>query len=213
MGPRKGAQRAGIVDADHLDAVESVRVVDEDPPALGEDRVVGGVPRHGQGLRDPRNREVLDHQRFQRPAQRAAGQPRPRFRGAAGVLSPDVAAAAALVAAHRDQQRRRAPAQRLVRQPPGHRVPRAALATTAPAPLVGLDDAAGQHRTVRLEALAEDLQAKLVQAAERGQVGAGEGSVRHVEVFLDGLCENSHPREASTPTRAPTRRPLHPQMR
>ena len=36
------------------------------------------------------------------------------------------------------------------------------------------------------EALPDDLQAELVQAGERGQVGAGKGSVRHVEVFRTG---------------------------
>ena len=52
--------------------------------------------------------------------------------------------------------------------------------------MVGFDDAAGRHRTVRFEPLALDVQAELVQAAGRAQVGAGEGDVRHVEVFLDG---------------------------
>ena len=76
-GPPHGAQRAGIVDADDLDPVVAAGVVDEDPPALGEDRVVGGVPGHGQRLRDPGDCEVLDDQPLTRPAQRAAGQLRP----------------------------------------------------------------------------------------------------------------------------------------
>jgi hypothetical protein len=76
-----------------------------------------------------------------------------------------------------------------VRQPAGDGVAGGALASTAPAPLVDLDvdDTAGQHRPVRFELLPGDLQAELVQAAERRQVGAGEGSVRHVEVFLASL--------------------------
>jgi hypothetical protein len=35
-----------LIDADHRDAVEPCRVLDQHPAALGEDRVVGGVPRH-----------------------------------------------------------------------------------------------------------------------------------------------------------------------
>jgi hypothetical protein len=35
-----------LVDADDLHSVEPGRVVDEDPPSFGQDRVVGGVPRH-----------------------------------------------------------------------------------------------------------------------------------------------------------------------
>ncbi len=191
-GPPQGAERAGIVDANDRDAVEAVRVVDEDALALDEDRVVGGVPGHGQGLGDPGDGEVLDHQPFQRPAQRPAGQPRPRFRGPAGVLAPDVPAAGALVAAHRDQQCRRSPAQRLMGKPSGHAVARRAFAAATPAPLIGLDDPAGEDRSVRVKPLFEDLETELVEAAERGQVGAGEVTVRHVEVFLDGQRENFH---------------------
>jgi hypothetical protein len=96
------------------------------------------------------------------------------------------AAPGALVAADRDQQGRRSPAQRLVHQPPGDRVARAALAAAAPTPLVRLGDPAGQDRPTRLEPLPEDFQAELVQAAERGQVRASEASVKHVEVFRMG---------------------------
>jgi len=74
-----------------------------------------------------------------------------------------------------------------VRQPSGHAVTGDALASAAPAPLVRIDDPAGQHRTVRFQPLSHGLQAELLQPAERGQVRAGEarirGSVSHVEVF------------------------------
>jgi len=73
----------------------------------------------------------------------------------------------------------------VVRQPPDHAVPGGALAAAAPAPLIGLSDPAGEDRAVRLEPLPDDVQAELVEAAERGQVRGSEGSVRHVEVFLD----------------------------
>ena len=48
-----------LIDADHGDAVEPVRVVDQDPLALGQDRVVGGVPRHPEPLGDPGDGQVL----------------------------------------------------------------------------------------------------------------------------------------------------------
>ena len=41
----------------------------------------------------------------------------------------------------------------------------------------------GQHRPIRLQALTHHLQAELVEAAERAEIRAHEGSVKHVEVF------------------------------
>jgi hypothetical protein len=58
----------------------------------------------------------------------------------------------------------------------------AALAPEARARL-GVGDPTGQDRTVGLETLPDDDEPEVVQAAERGQVGADEGSVGHVEVF------------------------------
>jgi hypothetical protein len=171
-----------LVHTDHRDAVEPRRVGDEDPAALGQDRVVRRAPRHGEGFGDPGDGEVLDHQGLQRPPQRPPRQLRPGVGRGAGVLAPHVPAPRAPVAAHRDQQRRRPPPQRLVRELPQHRVTRAANTPAAAAPRVGFDDTAGQHRTVRLQTLPRGLQTELVEAAERGQVGAGEGSVTHVEV-------------------------------
>ncbi|NYD43532.1 hypothetical protein BJZ21_003615 [Nocardioides panaciterrulae] len=81
----------------------------------------------------------------------------------------------------------RPPAQRLVRQPTDHGVARGALATAAPAPLVGFDDAAGQHCSIGFESLPDDSEAEAVESSEGGQIMPGEGrhhdGVRHVEVF------------------------------
>ena len=88
------------------------------------------------------------------------------------------AAPGAPVAQHRDDQRGRAPAERLVREAPGHAVARGALAAAPAAPPVRLADLARQDRPVGLQVLADDLQAEVVQAAERGQVRAREGSVQ-----------------------------------
>ena len=117
----------------------------------------------------------------------AARQLRPRLGRLAGVLAPHVPAAGAPVAADRDQQRGGPPAR------------------TARAPAAGSRCPAGmpsqpqrRHHSIRrrrpgtpappgrAQALPGDLQPELVQAAERGQVRAGEGSVRHVEVFRMG---------------------------
>jgi len=156
-----------LVDADHLDAVEPLGVIDQGALALGEDGVVGGVPRHREGLGDPGDGQVGDHQAFQRPPQRPPGQLRPRFGGLAGVLAPHVAAFGTPVAAHGDQQEGGSPAERLVGQTTDHGATRRALTATPTAPLVGVDDPAGQHRPSRFEALADDLQAELVKAGER----------------------------------------------
>jgi hypothetical protein len=75
-----------------------------------------------------------------------------------------------------------------VRQAPGHGVPRAAFAAATPAPArrIVLLDTAGKHRPVRLQFLPHDDETELVEAAERRHIRGREGSVKHVEVFLDG---------------------------
>ena len=60
------------------------------------------------------------------------------------------------------------------------------LAAAPAAPLTRLSDPAGQDRAVALEALPDNLEAKLIQPGECGQVRANEGNVRHVEVFPMG---------------------------
>ncbi len=194
-----------LVHAEDLDVVEPVGILQEKPVSLGQDRAVGGVPRHRESLSDPSDREVLDHQGLQRPAQRPTGELRPRLGGLAGVLAPHVPAVSAPVAADPYQQRRRPPPQGLVREPPGHRVSCGALAAASPAPLVRLLDPAGQDRSLWLEALPDDFEAEVVQAAERGQVRAGEGSVKHVEVFRMGSVRTpiiGRPRPLSSERRA-----------
>ena len=197
-----------LVDADHGHPVEPAGVIDEDPLALGQHGVVGGVPRHRETFSDAGHAQVLAHDPFQRPPQSAARELRPRLGRLRGALAPHVPAPGAPVAADRDQQCRRSPAQRLVRQPPHHGVSRRSLAAAALAPLVRLNDPARQDRSVRLEALPDGLEAELVQAGERGQVRAGEGSVRHVEVFRMGSVRTpiiGRPRPLPGQRRAATR--------
>jgi len=184
-----------LVDPDDLDAVEPVLVVDQHALPLGQDRVVGGVPRDTEPFGDPRDREVLDHDPFQGPPQPAARQLGPRLGGRRGVLAPHMSAAGTPVATHDDIEHGRAPAQRLVRQPPEDRATRGAFAAASAAPLVRPDDSAGEYGTVGLDALAGNDEAELVEAAKGGQIRAGEarprGSVRHVEVFRMGSVRTS----------------------
>ena len=56
---------------------------------------------------------------------------------------------------------------------------RAALA----APRIRVGDAALDHSPTRLQPLADGVKTQLVETAERGEIGRGEGSVGHVEVF------------------------------
>jgi hypothetical protein len=78
-----------------------------------------------------------------------------------------------------------------VRQPSDQGVSWSTFASAAPTPLIRFNDSARENRTVRLEPLPRDFKAELVEAAERGQVRTGEGSVRHVEVFQMGGIRTS----------------------
>ena len=161
-----------LIHADHAHAVEPVRVVDQHPLALGQDRVVGGVPRDPESLGDTGDGQMLDHDGFQRPPQPAARQLRPRLGRLGRVLAPHIPAAGAPVATDRDDERRRSPAERLVRQPSRHRVTRGALTAAAPAPWVRLDDPARQHSAIGLQPLPNRFKA---QARRVGRTWSGQG--------------------------------------
>ncbi len=120
---------------------------------------------------------------FQRPAQTASRQLRPRLGSLGGVLAPHMRTLAAPVATDGDHQRRGSPPERLVGKASDHGVTHSALAAAPTAPLVRLEDPAGQYSPVWIEALPYDFEAEVVDPGERGQVRAGEGSVRQVEVF------------------------------
>lgn len=151
-----------LIDADDLHAVEPVGVVDQDPLALGQDRVVGGVPGDVEPLGDPGNSEVLHDERFECPPQPAARELRPWLGRAGGVLAPHVSAAGAAVATHRDLKDGGSPPQRLVRESTDDRVPSSALGAAASAPLIRGQDPAGEHRSRGLEALTGHDQVELI---------------------------------------------------
>ena len=80
-----------------------------------------------------------------------------------------------------------------------------ALFAATPAPSILVGDPTRQHGPVGSQALPDHLQPKLIKAAERGQVRAREGSVRHVEVFQLGSVRTpiiGRPRPLSRQRRA-----------
>ena len=66
-----------------------------------------------------------------------------------------------------------------------------------------------QHMLEQPRARLIGLGVQLVEAGERGQVRASEGSVRHVEVFPVGSVRTPIIGRTSTPTRPPTRQPRY----
>ena len=187
--------------------VEPAGIGDQHAAALGQHRAVRRVPRDTKSLCDSGDREVLTHDALQRPSQCPTGEPGPRLRCPAGVLPPHMPAPVAAVPADRDQQDRRAPPQRFVRQPPHRGVPRTARPAASSAPLISVHDPALQHRPVRFQELSHDPQAQPVQPGERGHIGVSESRVGHVEVFQMGSVRTSifgGPRPLSGQRRART---------
>jgi hypothetical protein len=72
-----------LIDANDLHALKPRGVVDQQPLAFSQDRVVGGVPRDPESLGDTGDGEVCDHDPFQRPPQPGA---RELARGSAAAL-------------------------------------------------------------------------------------------------------------------------------
>ena len=167
------------------------RIVDQHPLALGQDRVVGGVPRDRRGLRrrgrrsgaGPRSPPAPTAARgaTASPAARPPGwcpgatRARSRCTGSGGSSRPAASWVASPAA--------RAPTA-------GSRCPAAILHSRT-------GDTTRSGSTTRHASTARsgsrrwpvDDQAELVEPAERGQVRAGEarrGSVKHVEVFRMG---------------------------
>ena len=199
-----------LIHPDHRDALEPVRVIDQHPPTLGQDRGVSGVPRDPEPGRDPGHREVVDHDRLQRPGQATARELGARRCGNGGVLTPHAPTVAAAVALDTDQQRRRTVTEGLVSQSARHGPARDALGATDPTPWIRLSDPALDHRPIRLDPLPDSDEPELVQAAEQREVRVSEGSVMHVEVFQMGCVGTPI---IGGPRRLPGPDPLHPRSR
>ena len=71
----------------------------------------------------------------------------------------------------------------LMGEPTDNGVSHDALNATRSAPRICLNDATLDHRPMRAKVLTNGLETELIEAAERGEVRANEGSVEHVEVF------------------------------
>lgn len=194
-----------LVDADRGDPVEPCRVIDQLPLPFSEDRTVRRGPGHAQPGGDAGHREVVEDEARQPPGQPTARDLRPLRRGLGRVLAPHPPAPGALVPTHPDQQRRRPMPERFMRKPTRHRVASHALASALATPAIRFSDATLDDRTIRLHDLPDGLKTELIESAERGQGGRGEGSVEHVEVFRMGSAGTSILVETSTPTRPPTR--------
>jgi hypothetical protein len=159
------------------------------PGALGEDRVVGGVPRDGQGLGDPGDGQVLHTRSPPAPTAARAGTASPAARPP--WWCPAATRARSRCTGTGDVTASVVGATRTVRAPTGGPPCRGSRPSQPHRRhhRSSCDDPAGEHGTVRLEALPGDHQPEFVEAAERGQVRASEGSVRHVEVFqISGLA-------------------------
>ena len=172
-----------LVHADHGNAIEAGRVIDQQALALSQNRVVGGMPGHAQPSSDACDREVIDHQRFQCPTDPAASELRPLRGDGRGVLAPAVPAVIAPVSADPHQQRRGTVPERGMRQRPRDRSPRGRTCSTSPAPRIFVGEATFQHCPRGSEVLADHDQAELIHTSEGRQVRGVEGSVGHVEVF------------------------------
>ncbi|SII71211.1 Uncharacterised protein [Mycobacteroides abscessus subsp. abscessus] len=197
-----------FVDADRGHPVEPAGVVDQDAPALDEHGVVGGMPGHVEGLRDPRDGQVLADDSFQGPPDRGASEFPPRLGRRRGVLAPDRPTVGACEAADADEERRRPPTQRDMRQPAGLCPAGDAFGAATATERVAVSDAAFEYRLVRIDLLARDGEAVLIEEAERRQVRGGEGTVEHRRGLPDGQRENFHHRKASTSSPRPPRRRL-----
>ena len=150
--------------------------------------MLAALPGHAQGLGDARHCHMMNNHARQRPAHRHVRELGARIGRLAHVLAPHMSALWAAVAAHAHVQDRGAPPVRLVRGAPDHRVTRNALASAASTPPVLTSNTARQYCMVWPNALARHLQAQVIQASERAQVGAIKGSIGHVEVFqMDGV--------------------------
>ena len=94
-----------LINTENLDTIEAGRVIDQDPSALTQDGVIGGMPRHPQVGGDARPRQVIHDYRSQHPRQAATRDLRSWRCCRSGVFAPHMLAALASVAAYPNQQR------------------------------------------------------------------------------------------------------------
>jgi hypothetical protein len=114
-----------LVHADHGNTIEAGRVIDQQALALGQNRVVRGVPGHAQPGSDPRrSRDGRPRAREVPTASHRSGELRPPRGRGRRILSPAVPAVITPVTTDPQQQRRGPVAERLVSQTTGRSEPR-----------------------------------------------------------------------------------------
>ena len=91
--PAAGVTPHVLIRPDHI--VESAGFVGQQPVSFGQEGIVGGVSGNTMPSSDAVHGQVVVHERFRRPSQRARGQARARLRRARQVLAPDMSAAGA----------------------------------------------------------------------------------------------------------------------
>ena len=181
------------------------------PACPGQDRVVGGVPGDPEPLGDPRDGQVLDHDAFQRPPQPAPGELRPRLGRPGRVLAPHVPAPGAPVAPDRHLERGRAPAQRLVGQPPLDGV--AGRLRSRSGDTTGPGSATRQASTARSGSSRWPVTSRPSSSRRQNVVRSGQAKVTSDKSRSSGWSVwNLHLQETSTPTRPHPLPPLHPQL-
>lgn len=167
-----------LVNADHTHTIKPGGIGDQHSAGFSQDRIISGVPRHAETLCDACDGQMLTHDGFQRPAKPTPRQFRSRQSGLVGVLSPHTPTPITSVPDDRDQQRRGAPPERLMRQSSGHTVTGAAFTPAPMTPPVRVDNPASKNRSIRLDKLPGHFKAKAIKPAKRGQIRTTEGNVK-----------------------------------
>ena len=178
-----------FINANDTHPLKTCWIIDQQTRPFGQDSSVSGSSRTRPRPGDARHRHMMNNHARQRPAHRAARELHARIGRLTHILTPHVRTPLTPVAANAHMHDRGTPPAGLMRQAPDHRVTTNALAPAASTPPILTNNAARQHCTVRLNALARHLQPQAIQASERAQIRAIKGSAGHVEVFqMDGVA-------------------------
>ena len=178
-----------FINANDTHPLKTCWIIDQQTRPFGQDSSVSGSSRTRPRPGDARHRHMMNNHARQRPAHSRTRELRTRIGRLTHILTPHVRTPLTPVAANAHMHDRGTPPAGLMRQAPDHRVTTNALAPAASTPPILTNNAARQHCTVRLNALARHLQPQAIQASERAQIRAIKGSAGHVEVFqMDGVA-------------------------
>src|SRR5699024_9810497 len=179
-----------FVHTQHPDTVQAVGILNEQPPASGQHRVVGSMPRHAQVLRHPGNRESVNDHRFQRPQRGRMRQLGFWSHHTGGVLLPHTSTVITPIPTQPEVQLGWPPPHGHVGDPPDHTASHPGLGATVATEIVAVYDATFQRSLLGAEVLTGHRHPIVVQHAKRIEIWAREGRLGHVEVFLQ-MCSFS----------------------